>query len=243
MAGVKFVCLWHPIRGKCPTTTIIVSDRPLSFYISPSEWASIKPSICVFEIRGWANVSSRGRVADETTDHWHWRWPGAGSTNKVDQDKSVGQNSELFLVPNCLLSLARPQQPAEMNWKCHLMFCIPETSVCVKPSQYNPVCGATRRNAMHQPSAGWKEYLCTEQRPRPWPGLASLTGTRVRTREGFTGCWGGVECLHVSVSPCPLYPHNKTIASIRGRGDLDILISTHTQSSIINNGTQLIDNT
>ena len=135
--------------------------------------ASIKPSICVFEIRGWANVSSRGRVAAETTDHWHWRWPGAGSTNKVDQDKSVGQNSELFLVPNCLLSLG----PTSAAWKwtenvIWCIYCIPKTSVCVKPGRYNPVCGATRRNAMHQPSAGWKEYLCTEQRPRPWPGLA-----------------------------------------------------------------------
>ena len=158
--------------------------------------ASIKPSICVFEIRGWANVSSRGRVAAETTDHW--RWPGAGSTNKVDQDKSVGQNSELFLVPNCLLSLG----PTSMDWiSFDVLFSWNlTTSVCVKPGRYNPVCGATRRNAMHQPSAGWKEYLCTEQRPRPWPGLAGGAGTRVRTSEGFTGCWGGGECLHVSVS-------------------------------------------
>ena len=84
--------------------------------------------------------------------------------------------------------------------------------------------------------------MCTEQRPRPWPGLAG--GDASEDKRGVHGLyWGGGECLHVSMSPCPLYPHNKTIASIRGRGDLDILISIHTQSSIINNGTQLIDNT
>ena len=73
----------------------------------------------VFEIsRGWAlsNVSSRGCVAAQaTTDHW--QWPGGGSTNKVDQDKSVGQNSELFLVPNCLLSPGpRPDLSNPRKW-------------------------------------------------------------------------------------------------------------------------------
>ena len=156
-----------------------------------------------------------------------------GQQTKLTKTNQSDRTLNCSSFPTVYSASARPQ------WtEFHLMYCFPETSVCVKPGRYNPVCGATRRNAMHQPSAGWKEYLCTEQRPRPWPGLAG--GHEWGQERGSQGAGAGAS---VSMSPCPLYPHSKTIASIRGRGDLDILISTHTQSSIINNGTQLIDNT
>lgn len=130
-------------------------------------------------------------------------WPLAVAWCRVNKQSWPRQISrtELWTVPRSqLFTQPRPDLISpEMDWKCHLMYCIPTTSVCVKPGRYNPVCGATRRNAMHQPSAGWKEYLCTEQRPRPWPGLAGGAGTRVRTSEGFTGC---TALGRGRVSPC-----------------------------------------
>ena len=179
-------------------------------------------------------------------DHWPlavawWR------VNKQSWPRQISR-TELWTVPRSQLFTqtrpeARPQQPAEMNWKCHLMSCIPETSVWLcKAEQYNPVCGATRRNTMRCISRVQVERnICApSSRPRPRPGLIGVAGTRVGT-PGYWVSWLG-ECLRVSVST--VSTHNKTITSIRGEGRSRYPdIYTHTVSSTINNGALLIDNT
>ena len=72
-----------------------------------------------------------------------------GQQTKLTKTNQSDRTLNCSSFPTVYSASARPQ------WtEFHLMYCFPETSVCVKPGRYNPVCGATRRNAMHQPSAG-----------------------------------------------------------------------------------------
>ena len=179
-----------------------------------------------------SNVSSRGCVAAQaTTDHW--QWPGAGSTNKVDQDKSVGQNSELFLVPNCLLSPTRPQLPGnelKMSFDvlCSWNLSLPRSD-CVKPSSI--ILFVVQHAAIRcDASAECRlKGISVHRAAAPSPGLASLAwrGHEWGHRVTVTGY---PDWASVSVSPCPLYPHTTRPSPVSGGGEIKISWYLHTHS-------------
>ena len=169
-------------------------------------------------------------------DHWPlavawWR------VNKQSWPRQISR-TELWTVPRSQLFAqprpeARPQQPAEMIWKCHLMYCIPETSVCVRSDCVKPssiILFVVQHAAIRcDASAECRlKGISVHRAAAPGPGLASLAWRGHEWGHRVTG--GYPDWASVSVSPCSLYPHTTRPSPVSGGGEIKISWYLHTHS-------------